>query len=146
MGGKKPGGRFGRDCSVERTVEIFGDRWALLILRESFFGVRYYDDFLASLGISTNILSDRLRTLVHHQILDRRQDDQDGRRFSYRLTERGMDLYSVTLALMQWGDKWLAGKRGPPLALTHRRCGHRLQATMCCTACGEPVDPRDVSI
>ena len=145
MGGKKPGGT-GRDCSVERTVEIFGDRWALLVLRESFFGARYYDDFQANLGISTNILSDRLRNLVHHQILDRRPDVQDGRRFSYRLTERGLDLYSVTLALMQWGDKWLAGNKGPPLVLTHRKCGHRLRANLCCTECGEPIDPRDVGI
>ena len=143
MGGKRPGG-VRRDCSVERTLEVLGDRWVLLILRESFFGVRYYDDFQANLGIATNILSDRLRSLVHHGVLARRQDQADKRRVAYRLTERGLDLYDVTLALMRWGDRWLADGAGPRLALKHTRCGQPLQATMCCAACGERIDPREV--
>ncbi len=135
-----------RECSVARTLEILGDRWTLLILREIFFGVRYYDQLLGNLGIATNILSDRLKALVKHRVLSRRKDRSDGRRVVYLLTERGLDLYSVTLALMNWGDRWLAGRKGPPLLLTHNKCGNRLEAQMCCAACGVAVDPREVGV
>lgn len=124
---------------------MLGDRWVFLILREAFFGVRYYDEFRAKLGIATNILSDRLKALVDAEILVREKDEQDGRRVTYRLTERGLDLYPITLALMRWGDTWLAGDQGPPLALTHDACGHQLEAVMCCAECGEAVEARDVS-
>ena len=133
-----------RKCSVARTLQILGDRWIFLILREAFFGIRHYDGFRRSLGIATNILSDRLKTLVEHQIMDRKKDKNDGRRVTYRLTEKGLDLYSVTLAFMQWGDKWLSGHEGPPLTLTHKTCGHTLKPKWACTACGEIIDPRDV--
>ena len=133
-----------RKCSVARTIEILGDRWIFLILREAFFGVRYYDGFKNNLGIATNILSDRLKTLVEHEILNR-EKEKDGRRFRYRLTAKGLDLYPVTLGFMQWGDKWLAGHEGPPLKLTHASCGQRLIGVWSCTACGEVIDPREVS-
>lgn len=138
-------GGHDRKCSVARTIEILGDRWIFLILREAFFGVRYYDGFRNNLGIATNILSDRLKTLVDHEILDRKRDRNDGRRFTYRLTPKGLDLYPVTLGFMQWGDKWLSGHEGPPLKLTHTSCGKRLIGVWSCSACGEAIDPRKVS-
>lgn len=134
-----------RKCSVARTTEILGDRWVFLVLREAFFGVRHFDGFQRNLGISTNILSDRLKTLVEHQIMDRQKDQKDGRRVAYRLTQKGLDLYSVVLAFMQWGDKWLSGHEGPPLELTHNTCGQPLKAKWACSTCGEIVNPRDVS-
>jgi len=146
MANNKPATGLQRACSVARTLEILGDRWTLLILREVFFGVRYYDELVANLGIATNILSDRLKALVKNRILSRKKDRRDGRRVVYLLTERGRDLYPVTLTLMNWGDRWLAGRKGPPLVLTHNKCGHRLKALMCCAACGETVDPREVSV
>lgn len=130
---------------MARTTEILGDRWVFLILREAFFGIRHYDGFLKNLGIATNILSDRLKTLVEHRIMDRKKDQTDGRRVAYRLTAKGLDLYSIVLAFMQWGDKWLSDHDGPPLKLTHKTCGQPLKAKWACTACGEIIEPRDVS-
>lgn len=137
--------RTQRVCSVGRSLEVLGDRWVFLILRETFFGVRYYDEFLANLGIATNILSQRLALLVENGILNRRKDEKDARRVRYSLTEKGMGIYSVTLTLMAWGDRWLAGKEGPPLLLHHEACGHRLHPVVCCAHCGREVDPREIS-
>lgn len=130
---------------MARTLEIVGDHWTFLILREAFFGVRYYDQFQANLGIATNILSGRLRALVENGILRRRRDPDDARRIQYRFTAKGLDLYPVTLALMRWGDKWLAGEDGPPLVLRHQTCGHHLTPVMCCRHCGQEVSAREVS-
>ena len=134
-----------RTCSVARTLMILGDRWIFLILRESFFGVRYYDQFRANLGIATNILSDRLRKLVDNGILEKSRDPDDARRVRYHLTEKGTDLYPITLAFMNWGDKWLEDGQGPPLRLFHRACGQPLTPVMRCAHCGGPVDVREVS-
>ena len=134
-----------RICSVARTLDVVGDRWIFLILREAFFGVSHYDQFEKNLGIATNILSDRLKTLVDNDIFTRQKDSKDARRISYRFTEKGIDLYSVTLALLQWGDRWLADDDGPPLILHHKTCGHRLEPVMCCAHCGEPIKAREVT-
>ncbi len=134
-----------RICSVARALEILSDRWIFLILREAFFGVQHYDQFQTNLGIASNILSQRLKILVSNGIFTRQKDDADARRITYKFTEKGVDLYSVTLALMQWGDRWLADEDGPPLILHHSTCGRRLEPVMCCAHCGEPVKARDVT-
>ena len=134
-----------RACSVANTLTVLADRWTFLILREAFFGARHYDEFRANLGVATNVLSDRLKSLVEHGILSRTPDERDRRRFDYRLTEKGLDLYGITLALMKWGDRWLAGEEGPPLVLHHEPCGRRLDPVMICAACGEEITPQDVS-
>ncbi len=92
-------------CSVARSLEILGDRWVFLILREAFFGERYYDRFRSNLGIATNILSKRLKSLVDNGVLEKQPDEADARRIRYKLTAKGLDLYSVTLALIRWGDR-----------------------------------------
>jgi DNA-binding HxlR family transcriptional regulator len=130
--------------SVARSLEILGDRWIFLLLREAFFGIRYSDQFQSNLGIASNILSDRLKRLVDNGIMEKQRDTADGRRVQYRLTEKGLDLYSITLAFLQWGDKWLAGDKGPPIILHHKTCGHRLVPVMSCRHCGEVVKARDV--
>lgn len=133
-----------RICSVGRALEELGDKWVLLILREAFFGVRHFDEFQANLGIATNILSNRLKRLVEHKIMKKEKDEKDARRVQYSLTKKGADLYDVTLALMNWGDRWLADEDGPPLILTHRACGRRLKAEMRCAHCGERAAPFNV--
>ena len=115
-----------------------------MIIREAFFGVRHHDLFLTNLGIATNILANRLKRLVENGIFEKRKDPKDSRRIQYRLTEKGRDLYPVTLALMKWGDRWLADESGPPLLLTHTKCGHLLDPVMCCNHCKEQIDVRDV--
>lgn len=137
--------RTRRVCSVARALEILGDRWVFLILREAFFGVRHYDEFLANLGIATNILSQRLGLLVKNGILERQKDARDARRVRYNLTEKGTGIYAITLAIMAWGDRWLAGEEGPPLLLRHETCGHRLHPVVCCSHCGQEVHGRDIT-
>ena len=137
--------RLDLPCSVARSLEILGDRWVFLILREVFFGEHYYDRFRSNLGIATNILSKRLKSLVDNGVLEKQPDEADARRIRYKLTAKGLDLYSVTLALIRWGDKWLSDEDGPPLKLHHKTCGHRLQPQMCCRHCGKAVRARHVS-
>ena len=132
-------------CSVARSLEILGDRWVFLILREAFFGEHYYDRFRSNLGIATNILSKRLKSLVDNGVLEKQPDEADARRIRYKLTAKGLDLYSVTLALIGWGDKWLSDDDGPPLKLLHKTCGHRLHPQMSCSSCGKAVRATDVS-
>lgn len=134
-----------RVCSVARSLEVLGDRWIFLILREAFFGVRYYDQFQANLGIATNMLSNRLKRLVESGILKKNKDLTDSRRITYRLTKKGRDLYPITLALMQWGDRWLSDDNGPPLVLQHQTCGRQMKPVMCCSHCGEAINVNEMT-
>jgi DNA-binding HxlR family transcriptional regulator len=132
------------NCSLVQTIEIIGDRWSLLILREAFFGVKRFDIFQSNLKIATNILSERLKRLVKDEILQRTKDPDDARRFIYKFSEKGLDLYSIVLAMINWGDRWTAGDNGPPLSLYHKTCGHSLEAMMCCSHCGKQIHAREV--
>lgn len=131
-----------RVCSVARTLEIVGEKWALLAVREVFLGNRRFGEMVRRTGAPRDTLAARLRVLVGAGILDRRQYCEHPVRFEYRLTESGRELYPVILTLMRWGDRHLADDDGPPLVLEHR-CGHRLKAQVVCEACGEPVDAKD---
>jgi DNA-binding HxlR family transcriptional regulator len=133
------------DCSIAQTLEVVGEWWTLLILRDAFLGVRRFEEFQRDLGIARNILTDRLNRLVEHGILERRPYQTQPPRSEYRLTEKGLDLYPVLLSLMRWGDRWAAGTAGPPLTLTHRDCGHEGLPVMSCAHCGEAVAARDMS-
>ena len=144
-GAKDTASKLELPCSVARSLEVLGDRWVFLILREVFFGEHYYDRFQSNLGIATNILSKRLKSLVDNGVLEKQADEFDARRMRYSLTARGLDLYPITLALIGWGDKWLSDEAGPPLKLYHETCGHRLQPQMCCRHCGKAVTAGDVS-
>src|SRR5262252_2122603 len=130
-----------RVCSVARTLELVGEKWALLAVREVFLGNRRFDEMVPRTGAPRDTLAARLRSLVGAGILERRQYSAHPARFEYRLTEAGQDLYPVILTLMRWGDKHLAGGDGPPLVLEHA-CGHQLAAAVVCEACGEPVTAR----
>jgi DNA-binding HxlR family transcriptional regulator len=127
-----------RACSVARTLEIVGEKWALLAVREVFLGNCRFDGMVRKTGAPRDTLAARLRTLVSSGILERVQYSDHPARFEYRLTEAGRDLYPVIVTLMHWGDRHLAGTDGPPLVLEHQ-CGHRLSAQLVCQACGEPV-------
>src|SRR3982751_3153860 len=94
-------------CSIARTLDIVGERWTLLILRDAFNDVRRFEDFAAGLPVARNILTDRLQTLVAHGILERRRYQERPPRYEYRLTAKGMELYPVLIALLQWGDRHL---------------------------------------
>jgi DNA-binding HxlR family transcriptional regulator len=131
-----------RVCSIARTLEIVGEKWALLAVREIAFGNKRFDEMVRRTGAPRDTLAARLKGLVAAGILERRQYSEHPARYEYRLTEAGRDLYPVIMTLMSWGDRHLAGPEGPPRALEHS-CGHRLVPQLVCEACGEPVDPRD---
>jgi DNA-binding HxlR family transcriptional regulator len=128
-----------RACSVARTLEIVGEKWALLAVREVFLGNRRFDEMVRQTGAPRDTLAARLRTLVGAGILDRRPYSEHPARFEYRLTEAGRDLYPVILTLMSWGDRHLAGAEGPPLVLRHHG-DHRLVPRVVCDECRELVD------
>src|SRR5690554_3848290 len=137
-------GRPERHCSVRKTVEIVLDSWTFLIIREAFFGVHSFEKFQRRLGIPRQTLSTRLAALVENQILV--QGRRQGERASgYFFTERGKDLFSTMLALMEFGDKWLTGGERPPLQLIHTRCGCECHPVTVCSECLEPVNARDVT-
>src|SRR3954469_13783126 len=108
-------------CSIARAMEVLGERWTFLILRECFYGVRRFSDMHRNLGIARNILSTRLHSLVAAGVLERVPYQQEPPRFEYRLTEAGRDLYPSIVTLMRWGDRHLTGELGPPRASSPRR-------------------------
>jgi DNA-binding HxlR family transcriptional regulator len=128
-----------RTCSIARTLDIVGEKWALLAIREVFLGDRRFDEMVRRTGAPRDTLAARLRTLVAAGILEKWQYSDHPARSEYHLTEAGRDLYPVIATLMRWGDKYLAGDDGPPLVLEHR-CGHQLVAQLTCQACGEPLE------
>jgi DNA-binding HxlR family transcriptional regulator len=129
-----------RPCSVARTLDIVGAKWALLAIREVFLGNRRFDEMVRRTGAPRDTLAARLRTLVAAGIMERRQYSEHPARYEYRLTAAGLELNPVILTLMRWGDRHLAGAEGPPLVLEHS-CGYRLVAQVTCEACGQPVGP-----
>jgi len=132
-------------CSVARTLSVIGDRWTLLIVRDAFLGVRKFEQFQSDLGLTRHLLSDRLRKLVEHGVLDRVAYQEKPTRYEYRLTEKGIDLYPILLSIVRWGDNWMADKDGPPMLYVHRGCGHVAMPTLHCPDCGEPVTARDMT-
>ena len=132
------------NCSVARTLEVVGEWWTMLIIREAFFGIRRFDEIQGRLGIARNVLATRLQSLVDNGVFERRLYQERPERFEYRLTEKGMDLYPVLVAMLGWGDRWAAGKDGPPLVLVHRTCGKPATPTLRCSECGEELRPHDV--
>jgi len=131
-------------CSIAATLEIVGDRWTLLVLREAFLGTRRFGDFQERLGIARNVLSDRLARLVEEEILDRVRYQERPERFEYRLTDKGVDLWPVIVALLHWGDRYaIEGER--PVVLRHRDCGGEIDDRRICRACGAPLEARDVT-
>ena len=131
-------------CPVARTMEIFGERWTFLVIREAFYGTRRFDDLQRNIGAARNILSDRLKTLVEHGILRKQQYEDRPPRFEYRLTQKGRDLYPVLIAVMDWGNEHMPAPGGDPVRLQHKTCGKRTRPVMVCDRCGEPVDPREM--
>jgi DNA-binding HxlR family transcriptional regulator len=131
-------------CSVARTLELVGERWTLLIIRDAFLGVRRFGDFAERLGVARNVLQDRLERLVETGILEKVPYQERPLRHEYRLTAMGRDLWPSIVALLQFGDKHLAPEAGPPMLLLHRGCGGELDGRRTCRTCGAAVELRDV--
>jgi DNA-binding HxlR family transcriptional regulator len=134
----------GQACSIARTLEVLGERWTLLVLREAFWRVRRFEDFQRNLGIARNVLTDRLGRLVDEEILRRERYQDRPARFEYRLTDKGLALWPVMMTLMQFGDRYYAGDEGPPVVVHHRECGGEVTAHLTCAKCGAELRARDV--
>ena len=130
-------------CPIARALDVIGDWWSLLIVRDAFLGVTRFDDFQERLGISRNVLNHRLARLVQEGILVKVPYSEHPPRHAYRLTDKGSDLWPVLATMRQWGDKY-AAPDGPPLELIHEHCGHVSDARMICSTCGDPIGPGDV--
>ena len=139
------GNRFmqGRPSSVSRALQIIGDKWSFMVVREGFFGNRRYDRIQSELGIAPNILTDRLSRLVAQGVFSRRLYQQSPERHEYLLTSMGRALYGPFIAMLAWGDRWFA-KGKPPLLLRHTTCGHDFQASVLCSQCHKPIIAADM--
>jgi len=127
---------------VEAALLQVGDRWTFLLLREAFFGARRFTDFQRNLGLARNLLTVRLGRLVANGVLERRQYQTRPDRYEYRLTDKGLDMYGVIVAIMRWGDRWLSD--GPPLRLSHAADGGAVEQELRCSTCGQLLTAHDV--
>ena len=133
------------NCSVARTLAVVGEKWTLLVLREAFYGIRRFADFQANLGVARNLLATRLSTLVDHGILRREAYQEPGSRprQEYRLTDKGRDLFPALVALLQWGDTYLADPAGPAVVIQHRDCKQPVHVVLECTSGHRPLTAGD---
>jgi DNA-binding HxlR family transcriptional regulator len=134
-------------CTIAAALAIVGERWTFLVLREAFNGVRRFDDMRRRTGMPRQVLSSRLSRLVSDGILRKVPYREEGQRVreEYRLTEQGLELFPVVVALMTWGDKFTGGPAGPPVKLTHRDCGAPVRLQLACTAGHVLTSARDVT-
>ena len=133
-------------CSVARSVAVIGDRWTLMLLRDCFLGVRRFEEFERRLRISRSIIAERLKRLVDEGVLRREAYQQHPSRYEYRLTDKGLTLHPVIMAIVHWGDTHYAGDESPPLLHRHKACGCDFAPVMTCSECGEAVTARDVEV
>jgi DNA-binding HxlR family transcriptional regulator len=130
-------------CSIAQCLEVVGEWWSLLIVRDVFRGITRFADLEADLGISRNVLNQRLTRLVDQGILQKVAYSEHPPRFDYQLTDKGRDLFGVLTAMRQWGDRWAAPK-GPPMQVVHDRCGQVSEGVLACSACGERLAPDEI--
>jgi DNA-binding HxlR family transcriptional regulator len=134
----------GQNCSIARSLELVGERWTLLVLRDAFLGLRRFDQFQRSLGVARNVLAARLDRLVGEGILEKVPYQERPVRHEYRLTAKGLDLWPVIVELLRWGDRYAAPAAGPPIVIRHKECGGELGEGRVCTRCGDRLQVSDV--
>ncbi|WP_206785347.1 helix-turn-helix domain-containing protein [Amycolatopsis sp. MtRt-6] len=132
-------------CSIARTLDVIGEPWSPLILRDVWAGISRFEQLQADLGISRKVLTERLNHLVAEEVLERRPYDSRPR-YEYVLTEKGTELVDMLMVMTRWGDRWLAGKAGPPVLYRHHACGEIGTVDLRCTHCGEPMHATDIDL
>ncbi|MBF6127889.1 winged helix-turn-helix transcriptional regulator [Nocardia brasiliensis] len=132
-------------CSIARTLDVIGEAWSPLILRDVFVGMTRFDQLQADLGVSRKVLTERLNHLVEHGVLERKPYDQRPR-YEYVLTQQGVELFEVLMVMKGWGDKWRAGAAGPPVLYRHHACGEISNVELRCDHCGEPMRATDIDL
>ena len=134
-----------QNCSIARALEVIGERWTLLVMREVLLGRRRFAELQRNTGIAKNILSDRLQTLVEQGVLERRQYSDSPEAHEYWPTAKGVDVAPVLVALLQWGDTY-AAPDGPPRVYVHSACGHDADPRLHCSHCGERITARELKV
>src|SRR4051794_11614093 len=133
-------------CSFARTLDIVGEWWAPLIVRDVSMGRTRFDEIRANLGVSRKILTDRLETLVDAGVLERRPYQDRPLRREYVLTSKGWELMEAFMPLIAWGDRWTAGKPGPPMLMRHKTCGEVTEPEIVCSHCGEQLHAAEMRL
>jgi DNA-binding HxlR family transcriptional regulator len=133
----------GQICSIAKALEVVGERWSLLIVRDVMNGRRRFDELQEGLGIARNVLSARLQRLVDEDILERRPYQTAPDRYEYFLTEKGLDLWPALVALLGWGDRHSPAPNGPPMLIVHKECGGPVNDRGVCESCGKLLHARD---
>jgi DNA-binding HxlR family transcriptional regulator len=133
-------------CSIARTLDVIGEPWSPLILRDVFAGISRFDQIQDDLGISRKVLAERLKWLVDSGILERREYSASPPRHEYVLTAKGMELCDLLLVMVRWGDRWTAGEAGPPVLYRHHACGQVSEADLTCAHCHQPMRASDVDL
>jgi len=134
------------NCSIANTLNLIGEGWTILILREAFFGSCRFEDFQKHLGIARNILTTRLHKLCDNGILERRPIKIGAKRHEYRLTSMGRDLYPILIALTQWGDHWLQDSKGAPVKFIERTTGEEIADVSIFSKDGREIEARDLAL
>jgi DNA-binding HxlR family transcriptional regulator len=132
-------------CSIARSLDVIGEPWTPLIIRDMWLGRHRFDDIQRNLNISRKVLTDRLKTLVDVGVVERRSYQRDPERYEYLLTDKGQELMDVLLALMAWGDRWVS-RDGEPMLIRHNSCGEHTLAAIRCSVCGQPLRALDTGI
>lgn len=133
----------GQQCSIAASLEVVGERWSLLIIRDVLRGTRRFDRIQASLGVARNVLTKRLQRLVETGILERRPYQSNPERFEYFLTEKGLDLWPILMAYLEWGDKYCEPDGGRPHLIVHKECGGEVDGRRICQRCGAHLEVRE---
>jgi DNA-binding HxlR family transcriptional regulator len=132
-----------RVCSIARSLDVMGDRWSILILRDTFRGIRRFEEIRRDLEIPRAVLADRLASLVEAGVLEKRMYMEHPPRHEYRLTDMGRELSPVLVGLMQWGDRWLGDGRAPTV-LVHETCGTEVDLGFRCDTCDRDFGPTEI--
>jgi DNA-binding HxlR family transcriptional regulator len=132
-------------CSIARTLDVIGERWTPLIIRDLSLGISRFDTLQRNLSISRKVLAQRLTRLLELEVIQRSPYQENPVRYDYTLTAKGADLAMILLAMKTWGDRWVFGETGPPLAFRHDTCGATTDATLNCSHCGEVLSPANLT-
>lgn len=132
-------------CSVARTLDVVGEWWTPLIVRDLSLGISRFDAIQRDLGLSRKVLTERLARLVDHGVVERVPYQHNPPRHDYRLTEKGADLATVILAMTAWGDRWVFGESERPLVFRHDACGSETRPVLACSQCGETIRPHELT-
>jgi DNA-binding HxlR family transcriptional regulator len=133
-------------CSIARTLDVIGEPWSPLILRDIYVGINRFEQIQQELGISRKVLTERLKWLVESEVLQRHAYSERPPRYEYRLTAKGLELCDLLLVMVRWGDRWTAGAAGPPVLYRHHACGQVSHVELRCSVCGEPMHAADVDV